>query len=145
VVESVRISPEEIQKVGDTEVIKRHGRVLPLMHLNNVLNLHKKSDESWYSHESRNQTHGKPSVQVRSQKKTDKLFVVIVGTTDNRYGIVVDQLLSQQEMVIKSLGPIMKNAGCVAGGAVQGNGEVVLVLDIQEVMDEFRNQRRKTA
>jgi len=145
VVESVRISPEEIQKVGDTEVIKRHGRVLPLMHLNHVLNLHRKSEESWYSNESRNLTHGKPSNQTRTQKKTEKLFVVIVGTTDNRYGIVVDQLLSQQEMVIKSLGPIMKNAGCVAGGAVQGNGEVVLVLDIQEVMDEFRNQRRKSA
>jgi two-component system chemotaxis sensor kinase CheA len=145
VVESVRISPEEIQKVGETEVIKRHGRVLPLMHLNNVLNLHRKNQESWYSQDSRNLTHGKPTAQVRVQKKTDKLFVVIVGSSDNRYGIVVDHLLSQQEMVIKSLGPIMKNTGCVAGGAVQGNGEVVLVLDIQEVMDEFRNQRRKSA
>ncbi len=145
VVESVRISPDEIQKVGETEVIKRHGRVLPLMHLSDVLNLQKKGEESWYSQDSRNLTHGKPSTQIRAHKKTDKLFVVIVGSTDNRYGIVVDQLLSQQEMVIKSLGPIMKNAGCVAGGAVQGNGEVVLVLDIQEVMDEFRNQRRKSA
>ena len=71
------------------------------MHLNNVLNLQKKNQESWYSHDSRSLTHGKPTGQVRAQKKNDKLFVVIVGSSDNRYGIVVDQLLSQQEMVIK--------------------------------------------
>jgi two-component system chemotaxis sensor kinase CheA len=145
VVESVRISPEEIQRVGDTEVIKRHSRILPLIYLQEVLNLQAKNDESWYSAGSRNQLQAKQTGQAKTLRRTEKLFVVIVGSTDNRYGIVVDQLLSQQEMVIKSLGPIMKDTACVAGGAVQGNGEVVLVLDIQEVMDEFRNSKRKAA
>jgi two-component system chemotaxis sensor kinase CheA len=65
-----------------------------------------------------------------------------VGNGDRRFGIVVDQLLNQQEMVIKSLGKVMSGTPCVAGGAVLGNGEVVLVLDLQELEDKFRTKSR---
>ncbi len=144
VVESVRIKPEEIQTVGDAEVIKRHGKVLPLMHLHDTLELARKAETSWYSGYHRNkeeQTVG----SLRVNRRKDRLYVVIVGSGDRRFGIVVDQLLHQQEMVIKSLGPIMKKTPCVAGGAVLGNGEVVLVLDIQELEDRFRSRTRHQA
>jgi len=45
-------------------------------------------------------------------------------------------------MVIKSMGPLMKRVPCVAGGSVLGNGEVVLVLDVQELEDKFRARSR---
>lgn len=143
VVESVRIKPDEIQRVGDTEVIKRHGRVLPLMHLHDTLGLGAKADVSWYSG-YRRQAEDEPAAATRA-RRTDRLYVVIVGSGDHRFGIVVDQLLNQQEMVIKSMGPVMKNVPCVAGGAVLGNGEVVLVLDIQELEDRFRSRVRGKA
>lgn len=140
VVESVRIKPEDVQRVGDTEVIKRHGRVLPLMHLHDTLDLGAKADVSWYSG-YRRQGEDDAALVTRA-RRTDRLYVVIVGSGDHRFGIVVDQLLNQQEMVIKSMGPVMKGVPCVAGGAVLGNGEVVLVLDIQELEDRFRSRGR---
>jgi len=145
VIESVRIKPDEVQYVGDSEVIKRHDKVLPLMHLHDTLELGQKSQCSWYS--AKPQTEESTGLAaLHLSRRRDRLYVVIVGSGDRRFGIVVDQLLSQQEMVIKSLGPVMKKIPSVAGGAVLGNGEVVLVLDIQELEDRFRaRNRRKVA
>jgi len=145
VIESVRIKPDEVQYVGDSEVIKRHDKVLPLMHLHDTLELALKNQSSWYS--AKPQTEElKRQAALHLARRKDRLYVVIVGSGDRRFGIVVDQLLSQQEMVIKSLGPVMKKIPSVAGGAVLGNGEVVLVLDIQELEDRFRSRiRRKVA
>jgi two-component system chemotaxis sensor kinase CheA len=141
VIESVRIKPEEIQRVGDAEVIKRHGKVLPLMHLHDTLDLSAKAEVSWYSGYTRG---GDASAaQSRPTRRKDRLYVVIVGSGERRFGIVVDQLLHQQEMVIKSMGPMLGSTPCVAGGAVLGNGEVVLVLDIQELEDRFRAPSRQ--
>jgi two-component system chemotaxis sensor kinase CheA len=142
VVESVRIKPEEIQYVGDAEVIKRHGKVLPLLHLQDTLELERKASVSWYSRQDKEH---ELLTQIRVAKRKERLYVVIVGSGDRRFGIVVDSLLNQQEMVIKSLGPVMRNTPCVAGGAVLGNGEVVLVLDIQELEDRFRSKARGQA
>ncbi len=145
VVESVRIKPDEIQYVGDAEVIKRHDKVLPLMHLHETLDLAQKAKVSWYSHRGAKDEAAELLGQARINRRKERLYVVIVGSGDRRFGIVVDQLLNQQEMVIKSLGPVMKNTPCVAGGAVLGNGEVVLVLDIQELEDRFRSRVRSKA
>jgi two-component system chemotaxis sensor kinase CheA len=144
VVESVRIKPEEIQYVGDAEVIKRHGKVLPLMHLHEVLDLGQKAIAAWYTGRTMNEETAALAA-MRVARRKERLYVVIVGSGDRRFGIVVDQLLNQQEMVIKSLGPVMKRTPCVAGGAVLGNGEVVLVLDIQELEDRFRHHARSKA
>jgi len=145
VIESVRIKPDEVQYVGDSEVIKRHDKVLPLMHLHDTLELALKNQSSWYSAKPQTEE-SKRLAALHLARRKDRLYVVIVGSGDRRFGIVVDQLLSQQEMVIKSLGPVMKKIPSVAGGAVLGNGEVVLVLDIQELEDRFRSRtRRKVA
>jgi two-component system chemotaxis sensor kinase CheA len=143
VVESVRIKPDEIQRVGEVEVIKRHGRVLPLMHLDEILNLKIKNDSAWYANATDiDGAHRAAAKKLRDNRRKERLFVVIVGNGDRRFGIVVDQLLNQQEMVIKSLGKVMSGTPCVAGGAVLGNGEVVLVLDLQELEDKFRTKSR---
>ena len=81
------------------------------------------------------------------------LLAILNGQSDKRFeldhaelgGLAfrIDQLLNQQEMVIKSMGPLMKRTPCVAGGAVLGNGEVVLVLDVQELEDNFRARTPK--
>ncbi len=138
VVESIRVGPSEIQKVGDQEVIKLRDRVLPLMHLENALNLHRKNEHLWY-------ISNQDSKINNYNKKSERLFVVVVGSGEKRFGIVVDQLLNQQEMVIKSMGKIVKEVDGVAGGAVLGNGEVVLVLDIPELENKFKTQSRQLA
>ncbi len=145
VIESVRIKPSEIQHIGEAEVIKRHGRVLPLLYLDETLGLSSKEQHSWYSSPPQSIEEIEKLKTTRTQKRLERLYVVIVGSGENRFGIVVDQLLNQQEMVIKSLGPMMRNTPCVAGGAVLGNGEVVLVLDIQELEHHYKQRGRGKA
>jgi two-component system chemotaxis sensor kinase CheA len=155
VIESVRLNVDEIQTVGEVEVIKRHDKVLPLIYLHDVLDLPKRRDNQWYGEvnvseisiqepsEKNLQKHASSSPSLRefhSKDTAKKIYVVIVGTGEKRFGIVVDQLLHQQEMVIKPLGPLLSHVPCIAGGSVLGNGEVVLVIDTPELEERFRNR-----
>ena len=137
VVESIRIHPSEIQKIGNSEVIKRRDNILPLVYLNQVLDLDSKEDKMWYS----NANVATGSEQNKSHKR---LFVVVIGTGDKKFGIVVDHLLNQQEMVIKPMGKLTQ-IPCVAGGAILGNGEAVLVLDIAEIESFVRQKNNQRA
>ncbi len=132
VIESIRISPKDIQKVGDSAVYKLRDNVLPLVLLEEVMSLSSREDHS-------------PAKSGKSRTRTDRLFVVVVGHPDHPTGIIVDQLLSQQEMVIKPMGPLLRNIPCVSGGAVLGQGEVVLVLDVPEIESIGRNRNRHHA
>lgn len=141
IVESIRITPETVQRVGDAEVITLRNRVLPLVHLRDVLNLELKKDHFWYN--TKSQAEGDmQSSSRRSARQKDRIFVVIVGSSERRFGIVVDQLLTQQEMVIKPMGPMLKGISCIAGGAVLGNGEVVLAVDIADLQHAVRARAR---
>jgi two-component system chemotaxis sensor kinase CheA len=138
VIESIRISPKDIQRVGDVEVYKLRETVLPLIHLDEAMTLGTKDG-------SISDLLKRKASQRRNRVKQDRHFVVVVGQPDRPTGIVVDQLLNQQEMVIKSMGPLMRNIPCVAGGAVLGHGEVVLVLDIPELEAASRGRGRLQA
>jgi two-component system chemotaxis sensor kinase CheA len=138
VIESIRISPKDIQRVGDVEVYKLRDTVLPLIHLDEAMTLGSKEG-------SISDLLKRKASQRRSRVNRDRHFVVVVGQPDRPTGIVVDQLLNQQEMVIKSMGPLMRNIPCVAGGAVLGHGEVVLVLDIPELEAASRGRNRVQA
>ena len=140
VVESIRISPDEIQVVGDAEVIKRRDEILPLVHLSDALQLQQKQEDFWYGNslDPSNST----IINRQEERKKGRLFVVVVGTGERKFGIVVDHLLYQQEMVIKPMGKIMQDIPCVAGGAILGNGEVVLVLEVQEIEQHTRGKMR---
>lgn len=136
VVESIRIHPSEIQHIGNSEVIKRRDSILPLVYLNKVLDLNDKDKKIWYKF---NQAED----NIERNKRHKRLFVVVIGTGDKKFGIVVDHLLNQQEMVIKPMGALLKQIPCVAGGAILGNGEAVLVLDMAEVEFFVRQQGRQ--
>lgn len=138
VIESIRISPRDIQRIGDVEIYRLRDTVLPLVHLDEAMNL--AAQEGSVSDLLKQR-----QVSRRSRIKNDRLFVVVVGQPDRPTGIVVDQLLNQQEMVIKSMGPLMRNIPCIAGGAVLGHGEVVLVLDIPELEEVSRGRGRNQA
>ena len=143
VVESIRITPKDIQNVGEAEVIKRRNRVLPLLYLQDALDLNQKENRFWYGYPKEQDS--STSKKRNAESLEDRLFVVVVGTAERRFGLVVDTLLNQQEMVIKSMGDLMIGIPCVAGGAILGNGEVVLVLDIGELEEHFRSKVRQQA
>jgi two-component system, chemotaxis family, sensor kinase CheA len=143
VIESIRIERSDIQKVGDAEVIRLRDKVLPLMHLSEALHLDQKKNTLSDFLDAQKTTNTETNNRYR--KSSNRLFVVVVGHADRPFGVVVDQLLNQQEMVIKSMGPIMTGIPCIAGGAVLGNGEVVLVLDVPELEEAFTAKARKNA
>ena len=99
------ISPSEIKLVGNSEVISLRGSVIPLIRLSKELDI-----ESLKSPE-------------------DNLIVVIVKKGEKLAGLVVDELMGQQEIVIKSLGRYISKCKIISGATTLGDGEVALILD----------------
>ncbi|MDY6352588.1 MAG: chemotaxis protein CheA [Lachnospiraceae bacterium] len=99
------ISVADIKYVQAKEVIYLRGLVIPLIHLDELLDCKPREDNP------------------------DNLIVVIVKKGDNYAGLVVDSLIGQQEIVIKSLGKVMDNNKMISGATILGDGEVALILD----------------
>ena len=104
------ISPKDIKLVENKEVINLRGTVIPLIRLTEVLDV-----ESTRSPE-------------------DNLIVVIVKKGDKMAGLVIDELIGQQEIVIKSLGKYIKQCKFISGATILGDGEVALILDANALL-----------
>lgn len=99
------IAPSEIKLVQNEEVISLRGSVIPLIRMDKVLD-------------------------IESSKGPDEnLVVVIVKKGDKMAGLVIDELIGQQEIVIKSLGKYIKQCKFISGATILGDGEVALILD----------------
>ncbi|MCM1126698.1 MAG: chemotaxis protein CheA [Lachnospiraceae bacterium] len=99
------VSPDEIKLVQNREVIHLRGSVIPIIRLSEELD-------------------------IESGKSPDEnLVVVIVKKGENLAGLVVDELMGQQEIVIKSLGKYISKCKIISGATILGNGEVALILD----------------
>lgn len=95
---------ENIKKSNGKEVIIYRENVIPLVRLNETLDI--------------------------EASNTDKKFVIIVNVGDKTIGLLVDSLLGQQEIVIKPLGKTLKNLDQYIGATILGNGLVTLILDV---------------
>ncbi|MCL2052020.1 MAG: chemotaxis protein CheA [Lachnospiraceae bacterium] len=99
------ISSEDIKFVQASEVINLRGTVIPIIRMSEVLD-------------------------VESTKPTeDGMVVVIVKKGDKMAGLIVDELMGQQEIVIKSLGKYISKCKFISGATILGDGEVALILD----------------
>jgi two-component system chemotaxis sensor kinase CheA len=113
VLETLMIDTDVIQTVEKREVIELRRNTIPLLRLNQAFDLG--SEES-------------------SDEK--RLFVAVVGLAEKRMGFVVDELLGQQDVVIKSLGKALGFVRGIAGAAELGNQKTILVLDVAGLMNE---------
>ncbi len=107
-IESIPVN--EIKYVQAQEVIHLRGNVIPLIRLDQVLDIEEKQEEP------------------------ENLTVVIVKKGDSLAGLVVDNLMGQQEIVIKSLGKYISNNKIISGATILGDGEVALILDVNTLM-----------
>ena len=104
------ISPSDIKFVQSKEVITLRGNVIPLVRLNKVLG-------------------------IESTKKEDEnLIAVIVKKGDKQAGLIIDELMGQQEIVIKSLGKYINKSKEISGATILGDGEVALILDTNALL-----------
>lgn len=99
------IAPSDVKLVQSEEVIHLRGSVIPLIRLNEVVDI-----ES-------------------TRKENENMVVAIVKKGDKQAGLVVDKLMGQQEIVIKSLGKFIGKSRLISGATILGDGEVALILD----------------
>jgi two-component system chemotaxis sensor kinase CheA len=110
--EVVSVSDEIIKTVNQQEVINIRNQVFPVIRLDKALNL--------------------PILDTTLENK----YVVIVALGIQRVGLVVDELLGQQEIVIKSLGEYLGSIHAIAGSTILGDGRVIMIVDIATIIKD---------
>lgn len=119
--ESLRIYSRDIRTVERREVFTLRDFTLPLLRLSDAFHLDSDRDES-------------PDA---------KWFVVVTRSGEKVAGILVDALVRQQEVVIKSIGERLKTIPGIAGATEVGEGEIVLVVDVGTLIDQFGGKARE--
>ncbi|MCS6284666.1 MAG: chemotaxis protein CheA [Nitrospira sp.] len=110
VIEAVRISKSEIKTINGREVLHLRDRVLPLIRL-------------------------AKEFEIPTEQERDRFYVVVAALGDRRIGVVVDELRSQEEVVIKSIWDYLDSIKGISGATITGEGKVVLILDISELVE----------
>ena len=106
---TINIQPTDIKTVQNKEVIVLRGEIIPIIRMEETF-------------------------QVPHVKDADELFVVVVHAGEAKAGIVVDNLIGQQEIVIKTLGNLFAGLKMFSGATVLGDGRVALILDVATMM-----------
>lgn len=127
-VELVRLEGDkllQIEKIKDSEFFRLRGNIIPLARLSNTLDL------------------------PRVETEQESLNIVILNADGAMFGLIVDQILDTQEIVVKPLGKQIKNIGIYAGATIMGDGHVALILDVQGLANKCSLERgsgsKKTA
>ncbi|MBR4825007.1 MAG: chemotaxis protein CheA, partial [Spirochaetaceae bacterium] len=110
VIESVRVKKEEISTIDNYEVLNVRNEVISIIRLDRLFGLKNKT-ESEYN------------------------FIVIVGTTDKKIGVMVDALIGEEDVVIKPLRDQFTNSPGIAGASILGDGSVSLIIDVSQLLE----------
>lgn len=133
VTESFKLFPEKIELIDNQEVTQLRDTVLPLLRLREAFGL------------GRDNGHSQVSLpQESGDDGQARHFVVVIGLADRRIGLIVDELLEQQEIVIKPLGRYLAKTPGFAGATTLGNGRVVLILDVVGLIQSLNVKHRAT-
>jgi len=103
------VSKEDIQRVQDRDVIVIRGEVIPVYRLWEVL-------------------------QIEHKEELEEMEAVIVRVGNRKYGIVVDDLLGQDDIVIKSLGKVFSEVKEFSGAAILGDGSIALIINVSGIV-----------
>jgi len=106
---TINIQPNDIKTVQNKEVIVLRGEIIPIIRMEQTL-------------------------QIPHVKDYDEIFVVVVHAGEAKAGIVVDNLIGQQEIVIKTLGNLFTGLKMFSGATVLGDGRVALIIDVATMM-----------
>lgn len=99
------IPKNEIKSVEGKQVVNLRGTVIPLINLADILDVENSVSEG------------------------DNLTVIVIAKGDKRAGLIVDELIGQMEIVIKSIGKYINNSKLISGATILGDGEIALILD----------------
>ncbi len=119
VIEVIRVNKQQIETIRGKEVINLRDSILPIVGLEELI-----------------ASNGNGS----SDKADEWQYIVEVGIAEKRFGIKVDDLVGQQEVVIKSLGDYLGKINGIAGSTIMGDGTVVIILDINELFNKLEEK-----
>ncbi|EID4796210.1 response regulator [Campylobacter lari] len=111
VLETVRVSIDDIYTIEGKNVLRLRDEVLSLVRLSDVFGV------------------------KQVLENTDQTYVVVIGVAESKLGIIVDTLVGQEEIVIKSMGEYLQNIQGIAGATIRGDGRVTLIIDVAAMMD----------
>jgi two-component system chemotaxis sensor kinase CheA len=125
VIESHRIKPADVKMIDNYEVFNIRNDVVALLRLNRVF-------------------------KIPTNEQRDYHFVVIVGTSDKRMGLMVDSLIGEEDVVIKPLRDQFTQSPGIAGASILGDGSVCLIIDVSQLLElglkrELEERRRLEA
>lgn len=109
ITEITSITKESIRNIQGQEIFLYRGKTIPIVRLNKLM-------------------------KVESTETTDENVVVVVRKGEKQAGLVVDDLIGQQEIVIKSLGKYLSNIKYLSGATILGNGNISLILDVNSLI-----------
>jgi two-component system chemotaxis sensor kinase CheA len=111
VLEILEVREDEVRTVSTREVISLRGSTLPILRLSSFF-------------------------QLEGAARSGRFFVVVVGLAQERLGVAVDELVGQQDIVVKPLGRALSGVRGIAGATDLGNRRTVLVLDVGAIIEE---------
>jgi len=117
VVEITRIQDQEIHKVDQREVLRLRDQILTLVRLNQLNRIH--------------------PVEAPNASKKKRNFVVVIGLAEKRFGLVVDSMVGEEELVIKALPGEIVSSDLVSGASILGDGTVVLILNVPAILSRL--------
>ena len=113
VLETTRVNVKDLSYLNQMEAIQLRNSILPLVRLDRLFNIPSK----------------------KKKQPESFLYVVVVGLAENKLGIVVNKMLGQQEVVIKSLGEDLGKTRGVSGATIMGDGRVRMILEIRDLFE----------
>jgi two-component system chemotaxis sensor kinase CheA len=129
VVETMKIRRDQIHTINQREMILHRGMGLPLLRLQKLFYAAIMEEQEEFD-----ETGSDP----------ESLYVVVVGVAERRVGLIVDSLLGEQEIVIKSLGKFIGDIRGISGATILGDGHIALILDINGLLTIALEEKAKT-
>jgi two-component system chemotaxis sensor kinase CheA len=115
VVEITRITDPEIHRIDQREVLRLREQILTLVRLDHLSRLR----------------------SIDTQPVRKKHFVIVIGAAEKRFGLLVDSLVGEEELVIKALPAEIVSSDLVSGASILGDGTVVLILNVPAVLSRL--------
>lgn len=139
---------ERIQYVGGSFVLRFRDGLLPLLQLTDVLKMHGEAEkasafiineetQSVEVKRKENQAKDSKSKKGKKRRRDPSINIAVVNADNFRYGIVVNEFLDSEEIVVKPLGQFIKDCSAYAGATIRGDGHVALILDVLGISDSM--------
>jgi two-component system chemotaxis sensor kinase CheA len=136
-VELVRLETQEelksLEKIQESLFLRLRGNLTPVFELNETLKLKDVREEKFrFNH-----------LEDKEYKKDSSVNIVILNAENNYFGVIVDEILGTEEIVVKPLNSALKNLGIFGGTTIMGDGQIALILDALGYLNKFSKLRDK--